>query len=264
MFSGDHFIWLAISTVILGLLLFLSNKFKWNYKTATFVLLGIYVSSELFKIFTHMFPATRWLGEGATVDRFDGNLAMYLLPKSLPFQLCSFMIFFVIYMAFSKNQKGVEIAKSFSIQVFLIAGTLALILATCLSSSNTAHFGDSFKDPQMGAYYYFYYHAGMIWYGIYLLQTKQVKMGFKVWLTNLALLLCVFVLAIWVSSITLIYETNFMFVVAPPAKGLPLLNLNHGWHVYIVHYMLLGVLLTFLFQLPAIIIEIKNKKKIEV
>lgn len=263
MFSGDHFIWLAISLVILGILLFLSNRFKWSYKTATLVLLGIYVSSELFKIFTHMFPATRWLGEGATIDGFDGNSAMYLLPKSLPFQLCSFMIFFVIYMAFSKNQKGVEIAKSFSIQVFLLAGTLALLLATCLSDSNTAHLGDSFKDPHLGAYYYFYYHAGMIWYGIYLLQTKQVKMGFKVWLTNLALLLCVFVIAIWMSSITLIYETNFMFVVAPPAKGLPLLNLKHGWYVYIVHYVLIAVILTFLFQLPAIIKEIKAKKKIE-
>ena len=263
MFSGDHFIWLAISAVIFGILLFLSTKFKWSYKTATFVLLGIYVSSELFKIFTHMFPASRWLGEGSTVDGFSGDLAKYLLPKSLPFQLCSFMIFFVFYMAFSKNQKGVEIAKSFSIQVFLLAGSLALILATCLNSKNTAHLGDSFKDSQFGPYYYFYYHAGMLWYGVYLLMTKQVKMGLKVWLTNLALLLCVFVIAFWATSFTLIYETNFMFVAAPPAKGLPLLNLNHGWHVYIVHYMMIAVILTFLFQLPAIIKEIKQKKKME-
>ena len=263
MFSADHFIWLGISAVIFLVLLFLSNKYKWSFRTATFVLLGIYVSSELFKIFTHMFPATRWLREGATVSGFDGDLAKYLLPKSLPFQLCSFMIFFVIYMAFSKNQKGVEIAKSFSIQVFLIAGSLALLMATCLDKSNTAHVFDSFRpsvDKEMGAYYFFYYHVGMVWYGVYLIKTKQVQMGFKIWLRNLGMLLAVFAIGMWVNSITLVYETNFMFLVAPPAKGLPLLNLNHGWHIYMLNYIWIVVLLTFLFQLPAIIKEIKQKK----
>lgn len=263
MFSADHFIWLGISLVIFLLLFFLSCKYKWSFKTATYVLLGIYVSTEIFKILTHMFPATRWLGEGATVSGFDGDLAKYLLPKSLPFQLCSFMIFFVIYMAFSKNEKGVEIAKSFSIQVFIIAGSLALLLATCLDKSNTAHVFDSFRpsvDKQMGAYYFFYYHVGMVWYGVYLIKTKQVQMGFKIWLRNLGLLLGVFAIGMWVNSILLVYEVNFMFLVAPPAKGLPLLNLNHGWHIYLLNYALVAVVLTFLFQLPAIIIELRKKK----
>ena len=31
-------------------------------------------------------------------------------------------------------------------------------------------------------------------------------------------------------------KINFMYVVSPPQSGLPFLNENHGWLVYIAHY----------------------------
>ena len=269
MFTLDHLVWVLIVLALMGLLFFLDHKFKFKFKTATWIIFGIYIAAEVFKILTHMFPASRWAasdfgGEYSaleSVSGFSGDEAKYLLPKSLPFQLCSFMIFFVAYLVFGRDEKRKELIKSFIVVIFIVAGSLAVILATCLDSSNTAHFGDSFKDPQCGPIQYFTYHAGMIWYAIYLIKTKQVKMGFKPFLTNLCFLAVMFLVGIWANSILIVYEPNFMFLAAPPAKGLPILNLNHGWHVYMAHYTLIAVLAVFLFELPAMIVEWKKKKE---
>ena len=258
MFSADHFIWIGISLFFVGILLFLTFKFKFSQKTATYIILGIYIVTEVFKISTHMYPASRWLGEGAKVD--GSADAMYLLPKSLPFQICSSMIFPIIYLAFGKNEKVKETLKSFVVPVFLIAAPLAILLGTCLNADNTAHLFDSFKDPDCGPYQFFLYHAGMVWYGIYLLSTKTVKMGFHVWINNFIFLFCMIMVSIWINSFLIVYGTNFMFTVAPPAKGIPLINMKHGWVVYMIHYLFVVALFTFLFQLPAIIKQWKAKK----
>lgn len=269
MFTLDHLLWFVIVLSIIGLLLFLDHKLKFNFKTATWIIFGIYIAAEVFKILTHMFSASRWASSDfngtysalETVSGFDGKEAKYLLPKSLPFQLCSFMIFFVAYLVFGRDEKRKELVKSFVVVIFIIAGSLAVILATCLNKENTAHFGDSFKDPQCGPIQYFIYHAGMIWYAIYLIKTKQVKMGLKPFITNLCFLGFVFLVGIWANSFLIVYEPNFMFLAAPPSKGLPLLNLKHGWHAYLAHYAFIAVLALFLFELPQMINDWKKKKE---
>lgn len=261
MFSPDHFIWIGISVVLIALLEFLSSHFKWSFRTCTKVIFGIYVASEIFKIFTHMFPASRWLGEGVKIGGMEGG--MYLLPKSLPFQLCSLMIFFLAYLVFGKDERKLEGIKSLVVPVFMIAGPLAILLATCLDSSNTANLFDSFKDPHCGPIQYFAYHAGMIWYGIYLLRTRQVKFGLRAWGRNCLFLAALLFGSIWVNSALLTYEVNFMFTVVPPTKNLPYLNLNHGWGIYMVHYVLLGLILMTLFELRGIIKDIKARKEMK-
>jgi len=261
MFSLDHFVWMGIVLVIVLVLTFFSSKYKWSYKTATRIIFIIYIAAEIFKICTHMYPISKWLGEGANVDGWEN--AMYELPKSLPFQLCSSMIFFIAYLVFGKNEKRIATIRSFVAPVLLIGGSLAVILGTCLNSSNTANFGDSFKDPECGPVQFFLYHGGMLWYAIYLLKNKQVKFGLKQFFTNILILGAMVVLAIWINSVLLTYGTNYMFVVYPPAKGIPLLNFNHGWHVYMVHYILLMFIAMFLYELPGIIKETKAKKGLD-
>lgn len=266
MFSPDHFLWMGIVVIVVLLLTFISTKFKWSFKTATTVILVIYILAEVFKIITHVFPASKWLGEGATIDNFDASSEMgarYYLPKSLPFQLCSSMIFLVFYLRFGKNEERLQTVKNFLVYIFLVAASLAVLLGTCLNANNTANFLDSFKDPECGPIQFFLYHGGMIWYGVWLVKNKQVQFGMKQFLTNLAFVGIMVVLAIYINSVLIVYKTNFMFVVAPPAKGIPLLNLNHGWHAYMAHYLFILALVTFLFELPGIIIEKKKKKAIE-
>lgn len=282
MFTLDHLFWGIISITMIVLLTFFSVKKNWSFKKVAIIMACIALASETFKITTHMFPVYRddFLGEGGTVDGFSN--AMYLLPKSLPFHLCSILIFFIFFLALSKNQELIEKVKTFCVPIFIIAGSLSLIINTCFSSdinlfesftgeiellNNYKSSGDALDLSRylstLSAYQYFAYHAGIVWYGLYLIITKQVKFGLKEWIRNSVILFAILVLAIWVNSCFIQYRTNFMFVVAPPAKGLPILNLNHGWYVYMVHYILVGAILTFAFQLPWMLKEWKKEKVVE-
>lgn len=272
MFNLDHILWLVVSGVMVFLLTFFSVRKKWSFKKVITIMAIIAIVSEVYKIATHMFPVTRsdFLGEGGSVEGYSN--AMYLLPKSLPFHLCSILIFFIFYLALSNNQKMIEKVKTFVVPVFVIAGGLAIIINTSFKSSinNFESFIGCQKDLQehnmssylqsLSAYQYFPYHAGILWVGLYLIITKQVKFGLKEWLRNDVILFALLVFAIWINSFFIKFQTNFMFVVCPPADNLPLLNLDHGWYVYMVHYMFVGAFLTFLFQLPWIIKEFKTKK----
>ncbi len=94
----------------------------------------IALCSELFKITTHMFPVIRkdFLGLEGDVEGYKN--AMYLLPKSLPFHLCSILIFFIFFMALSNNDAMIEKIKTFVVPVFILAGGLALIINTSFGS----------------------------------------------------------------------------------------------------------------------------------
>ena len=57
------------------------------------------------------------------------------------------------------------------------------------------------------------------------------------------------------------YDTNFLYVVRPPADGLPLLNLDNGWYAYFGALVLCGFVGITAVHLPFVIKEmiIKNK-----
>lgn len=237
MFTTSHFIWIGISLAFIAVLLFLSLKLRFSLKTAAYVMSGLSMASELCKMLPHMRPA-------------PGGQGMVLLAKSLPLHLCSILIFLFFYLALSKNEKGIEGVKSFVVPVSLISGLLALLMATS---------GVDFRTPQ--AYQSFLYHAGIVWFALYLIITKQVDMGRKAYLRNLGLLICLMFIMVWVNSALQIYDTNFCFVVFPPAEGLPLLNLDNGWYAYFFSLIGVGVVLLTLAHLKGMICEAAAKRK---
>jgi uncharacterized membrane protein YwaF len=104
---------------------------------------------------------------------------------------------------------------------------------------------------------------------------KQIEITWKSHLQTMGIMLLIFIASIWVNSIlsvtsvdpsdivlkstdidTYIY-TNFFYSMKPPMEGLPLLNLNHGWFVYFLTIILLGLVLVSLIHLPFIIKEKK-------
>ena len=235
MFTTAHFIWIAICIVFVILMMFLSKKFNFSLQIASYILSTICIASELCKIFTHM-------EEG----KYGG---MVLDPGALPFHLCSILIFVVLYITFTKNETHKKILLSFFTPISIIGGTLAILMATS---------GTDFAQPY--AYQCFVYHAGLLWFGIYLIATKQVDLGIKAYKRNLIVLMSLLFTMIWVNSILSDYGTNFFFVVRPPASGLPILNLNHGWFVYFISFVLLGFFLLTLFHLPFMLKEQKSQK----
>lgn len=241
MFTTEHFLWIGISAVIIGVLLFLSLKQKWSYKKAVYVMCGFAIVSELCKIFTHI--------EG--VNGVDYSGGGYMRAVSLPFHLCSIFVFAYFYMAFSKNEKNKEIVTKFFVPVGLFGALLAILMATS---------GTDFTKPF--AYQCFVYHAAMLWLALYFVISKQVTLTFKDYLRNLLMLGILAILMIWINGalITCGCDTaNFCFVVRPPASGLPLLNLNHGWYAYFAHLAFCGILLETLAYLPYFIVS-KTRK----
>jgi len=245
MFSFDHFIWIGISVILTVILLFLSRKFRLSFKTATYILLGIYVASEIIKIILQF-------------EIVDGKLTFVFNAGYLPFQICSITLFFVVYLAFSKNQKGIEIVKSFVLEVMLIGAPMALALSTCFHPEHVAYHFASFKYIEI--YRFYIYHIAMIAYGLYLLTTKQVKMGFKAWWQSYIIFLILLLNSFWINAIFSNQDPNFMFTAKPPTSGIPLVNLKHGYFVFLVHYFLMIAIGTFLLQLPAIIKQARSKK----
>lgn len=238
MFSTEHFIWIGICIVFIVSLSIISIKKNMNFHKASIIMALIALVSEISKIMSDM---TFVNGE----DCLDG---MVLTPGSLPLHLCSMLIFAYFYLPFAKNDKLKKYLLGIIVPIGLIGGALAILIATN---------GTGFDN--IAPYQCFIYHAGMIWYSIYLIGTKKVELGKKVWLTNLGTLFSMSFVMLWVNAALKEYDTNFWFVVRPPRSGLPILNLDNGWYVYFLTLLCLGFIGITLVHLPFVIKEFKNK-----
>ena len=233
MFTTNHFIWMGICAVMIGLLLLLSLRCRFSLRQASRVMALIAFASELCKIFTHIQEAP---GGGGVLE-----------PDALPLHLCSILIFLIFFCAFSGRQAQVKKVASLCTPVALWGGALAILMATS---------GVNFAKPF--AYQCFLYHAGLVWWSLHLLLTRQVDLGLAAYLRNLKILGGLLVIMIWVNSALSVYDTNFWFVVRPPAEGLPLLNLNNGWLCYFLTLVAIGLFALTVTHLPAIARERKR------
>ena len=240
MFTLKHFIWIGISIVLILALLFITLKLKLDKKKVFVVVTVIAILSELLKIFTHI--------ELEYND--DGSLYRgFISPGSLPLHLCSIFVFVFIFLNMNKNEELEKKIISFFVPIGLFGGILAILMATS---------GTDFSQPY--AYQCFVYHSGMVYAALYFVITKQVDLGLKAYIRNVLLLFFLAIIMIWVNGALSVYDTNFFFVVRPPAANLPILNLNHGWYVYFLSLCIIGILLETIISLPYIIKEKKNKK----
>ena len=239
MFTVNHFIWMGICAAIVGVLLFLSLKLRIKKRTAVWIMVGFSVVSELLKMFTRIHP--RYDETGAVVGGF-------LSPSALPLHLCSIFIFVFFYLALQKNEEREKKVVSFFVPIGLVGATCAILVATS---------GVSFRET--GSYQCFIYHSAMVYLALYYIVTRQVDLGLKAYLRNLAVFLCLVLVMIWVNSALSVYETNFFFVAEPPAKGLPFLNMDRGWYVYFLRLLLCGFLGETAVCLPHILRERRAK-----
>ena len=107
-------------------------------------------------------------------------------------------------------------------------------------------------------YQCFMYHATLTWFSLYLIRFKHANLGMQAFKDNLVVLFALLVFNLYMNSILAFYDTNFMFIVRPPLEGLPFLNLNHGYYIYLFRVIMLGVIGLSLFHLPFIVKERKS------
>jgi len=235
MFTSEHFIWIGLCAAFLIGFTMGSVKGKWSLKNAGLVMTAICVFSEVSKIMSDMkeSPVT----EGMVLD-----------PRSLPFHLCSLLLFAVLFITFGKDGAFKETLMSF----MAFAGTIGSFCAIMIPTNGT-DFGD------IGAYQCFVYHAGLMWFSLYLIFTKKAILGIKAYFRNALILLSLVVAMLYINGALSNYGTNFLYLVRPPMKNLPILNLDHGWYVYFLTVLGIGAVILTLFHLPFILFE-KHKK----
>ncbi len=219
MFTTDHFIWLGICALIIAVLTFCSTKFKFSFRTSAFIMAAVSLASEMAKILSHM----------ELVDPKDMSEGMVIEATALPLHLCSLLIFVFFYLPFCKNERAKKYLTSLIVPIGLIGSLLALLMATS---------GTNFAKPE--PYQCFIYHAVMVWFAIYLVLSGEADLGVGSWLKNLGTLGALAVFMIWVNGALGVYDTNFMYVVRPPADNLPILNLDRGWYVYFLSLLACG------------------------
>ena len=236
MFTTNHFIWLVLCALCVVGGLIPAVRCGMREKTASRIMAGICLVSEISKIFSEM-----------QESEYGG---MVIDARALPFHLCSMLIFAVLYLNLAPEGKGKDIVRSFLVPVGLLGGVAAMLIPT-----NGVDFND------IGAYQCFVYHAGLVWYALYLLCTGKVRITGKVFLRNTSILLGLAFIMIWVNGALAMYGTNFMYVRKPPMENLPILNLEHGWYVYFASLLGVGAVLMTLFHVPFLIVGAVRKRK---
>ena len=217
-FGTKHLILLLISAVLVAGLFFFSRKIKFDKICKILFYTGIV--SEIIKIFYY------------TVQ----NEATHggVLPKTdLPFHLCSIQIIFIAVVNFSKNEKLRRFILSFMFPSCLVGGAAAILLPTT-SSLN----GMWILTAQ-----YFLYHIAIMVFALHICTHKELKLNIKDYFNCLKFLVIIMFFAFYINSIVYdgVSNINFMYVAGPPMSGLPFLNEDHGWLVYIIHYACLVI-----------------------
>ena len=236
MFTLEHIIWIVLCIIFIIAMMMIAKYKNMNLKKAGLVMSIIALISEISKILSNM------------EESMEGG--MHLEPGSLPFHLCSLMIFAVIYITFAKENKFKKLLINFTSVMGVLGSFCAIMIPTN---------GTSFTSVL--AYQCFVYHAGLLWFSLYLIVSKNATFSFKIMLQNMVILLILVIFNLYVNSALSVYDVNFMYLTRPPMENLPILNLDNGWYAYLLSLLLVGLLLTTIFQLPFVLIILNRKNK---
>ncbi len=216
LFGTKHLIILAVCLVVIVLGVKFARKMPLTKLCRRMLHIG--VVSEVIKVFYYIL---------ANESTYGG-----ILPKSdLPFHLCSLQILFILIVVCTENPKIKELLLSFMMPSCLCGGVAALLIAT----------QSSLNGGWIISLQYFGYHCAIAIFGISLMTSQQLRLTGRNLLLCLKFLLAVFLLSVYINSALYDgnFSPNFMYVSSPPQSGLPFLNEDQGWLVYILRYALL-------------------------
>lgn len=230
LFGTKHIIILIFCFILIILGWFFTRKAKFKNVIKTMLIIGII--SEIIKVIYY-------------IVRNEASHGGYLPKSDLPFHLCSIQIVFIAILHYSKNEKLKKLLMSFMLPSCLFGGIAALLIATD-SSRN----GMWIITGQ-----YFGYHVAISVFALYLLTNKEMKWTIKDFINCLKLLGLFGLLSIYINSMLNdgSGSINFMYTVRPPQSGLPYLNLNQGWFIYILKYAALAIVVITLTYIKPII-----------
>ena len=237
MFGPKHCIILAICAITMTAAFFVGRKQSLDRLTK--ILMGIGLVSEFIKVFYYI------LANEAT----HGGI----LPKTdLPFHLCSMQIIFLAVLVYGKSEKVKELLLSFMIPSCLLGGLAALLIPT----------SSSLQGGWIITVQYFGYHVAIMVFALILMTGGHLKLTIRHYWNCLKFTAILMLVAIYINSILYdgVSNINFMYVASPPQSGLPFLNENQGWLVYIAHYAFLVFFCITLCYLKPIFHSLRRKE----
>lgn len=248
-FGRNHFIFLGISAILIILGIIYIAKSNITFNQILNIMIVIWICSEMIKIICNI-----------ELVSVDGKIVNgYLSKGELPFHLCSIQPIFILIARFSKRETLRNTAIQFMFPTCLVGATLSLALVTV---------DVSFANPQV--YQYFIFHAALIIMAAGIVIKKVAPINLKSYFKTSTLLISLYIVSIWINSIlsqtgstNLEDYTNFFYSSRPPLVGLPYLNLNHGWYVYFIHMVTIGIILMTIIHLPFIIKEYRQKHNLK-
>ena len=235
-FGTKHLIIVAVSVALIVGLFILSRKLKLEQLYRVMLYVGIV--SEIIKIFYY------------TIQNEETHGG--ILPKTdLPFHLCSVQIIFIAVLNLSKNEKLKRFLLSFMLPSCLVGGAAAILIAT----------SSSLNGLWIISAQYFLYHIALVVFALNIAVRPELKLQVSDYFNCLKLLLIIMFFAFYINSILYdgVSNINFMYVASPPQSGLPFLNEEHGWLVYITHYAITVIVAVTLCYAKPILSAIRTK-----
>ena len=249
LFGPVHIIQIVVSIGLIVLLAILSKKI--TFQKCCKLLLYVGVVSEFIKVFYY-------------IIRNEATHGGYLPKTDLPFHLCSIQIIFILIVNIASSEKVKRFILSFMLPSCLIGGIAAILIAT-----------DTARNSPIITVQYYLYHIAIVVFAIKIYTNKEFKLNIQDYFNCLKFILAIMFFAIYINSMVFTQgmldgtqgEVNFMYVVDPPQSGLPYLNKDQGWFVYIIRYAILAVGAISLIYIKPIVSSIKslfkNKKVTE-
>ena len=238
-FGLVHIMYIVIGlAIVIPLAIYVSKKRGWDKKVflVAAILLGLGES-------------IRTLG----LVELGSNGGYYLSPQYIPLHLCAIQIFFIIGILLSKSNKAIRFWCAIMYPTLVAGAAMALLIP---SPEGTDTFL-SFRGFQ-----FFASHLVLMFVGIYMYLTKPVKFGWGTF-GMVVLFMCVSLIgAIYINAILGGASTNvnFWFLAYPPQEGLPLLNMDNGWGMYVFNLGWVTMLLLGITYIPVIVRYYRDKK----
>jgi hypothetical protein len=235
-FGVKHLIIVGVCVALIIGLFILSRRLE--FSTVCKIMFYVGIVSETIKIFYY-------------IIRNEGTHGGVLPKTDLPFHLCSIQILFIAVVNFSKNESLKRFLLSFMYPSCLIGGIAAILIAT----------NSSLNGMWLITAQYFLYHVSIVVLALNICTRKERKLELADYFNCLKFLLILMFASVYINSIVDdgSGKINFMYVVSPPQDGLPFLNENHGWLVYIAHYACLILFCLTMCYIKPIIVGIKTK-----
>jgi hypothetical protein len=247
MFTLNHFIWLAISFLIIAVCLINLIKYKPDIdKVLSWASIGA-VLSEITRALSlmHLVPSA----DGTTMTPF-------LELHNLPFHLCSVQVLLIFFTKFAKESKVRTAILAFMYPTCAAGAFIALFIPIIFTDDISIT--QAFTHPI--AYQYFLWHSMLVILGVYIAVCRQVAIRSIHCLTTIGILGGMALISIYLNSwmamvtyrngeiVSVDYTPNFFFTYKPPVP----FEFTAIWQWYVYFVILIAVVCIFalVFYLP--------------